>query len=36
MEHAGDLQAVALVAEEDAVVLRAKPNHRRVDALKLF
>jgi hypothetical protein len=36
IKYAGDLQILALIAEENAVILGAKPHHRRFDALQLF
>ncbi len=36
IEDAVDFQIVALVAEEDPVVLSPEPNQRRHDALELF
>ena len=36
MEHAGDLEVVALVAEEDPVILRTKPEQGRLHIPKLF
>jgi hypothetical protein len=36
IEDAGDLQVVALIAEEDAVVLGAEADQRWFDALKLL
>jgi len=33
IQHAGDLQVLALVAEEDAVDLGAETEQRRLDAL---
>jgi hypothetical protein len=36
IQYAGDLKKLALIPEENAVILGAKPDHRRFDALKLL
>jgi hypothetical protein len=36
IQHAGYLQVVVSVAEEDAVLLSAQPQQRRLDSLKLL
>ena len=36
VKHAFNLDGVAVVSEEDAVVLGAEPNERRCDAFEMF